>query len=162
MKARWLSVLAIPTFLACADEGPEGAADNRAADTVALANGTGPEVTGTAAAETRTGTRTAGSARTGPARPAGRTGTTAETAVVIQVQEEVPGLIEQVRTHPLDAQHIAQAKFPAGKIQAGWLERRGGNTLAYRFRVVNEDGNTWDVIIDSFDGDIIFTNLIKP
>jgi uncharacterized membrane protein YkoI len=63
-------------------------------------------------------------------------------------------LLEQARYHPLDAQHIAQGKYPKGAVQAGWLERRGGD-LVYRFRIRDVDGSLNDVLVDSFQGRII-------
>ncbi len=142
MSARWLSVVGVAVLLGCGGERQD-AASEAAADTAAMTDATrpgGPAATGTGAAT--------------------RTGAAENPPLVVPVQEEVPGLLAQARTHPLDAQHIAQAKFPTGKVQAGWLERRG-NGLAYRFRVSTDDGTTHDVIIDSFDGKIIITNVVR-
>jgi uncharacterized membrane protein YkoI len=94
--------------------------------------------------------------------PGGRRGTSpasSPASLVIQVQEEVPGLLAQAQYHPLDAQHVAQAKYPTGKVTEGWLERRGGD-LVYRFRIRDDNGVN-DVLVDSFNGKIINSIPVK-
>jgi hypothetical protein len=149
MSARWLSMLSMLVIVAgCRDRQENGSAADPAQDTVAMvspSNGAAPAGT---AADTRTGSGPSGSAS--PGKRAGTGGR----ELVVEVQEEVPGLLEQARYHPLDAQHIAQGKYPKGAVQAGWLERRGGD-LVYRFRIRDVDGSLNDVLVDSFQGRII-------
>jgi uncharacterized membrane protein YkoI len=89
-------------------------------------------------------------------RPSGAGTREEKPVLVVQVQEEVPGLIAQARVIPLDAQHIAQSKYPKGALQAGFLERRAGE-LVYRFRIKDEDGKVYDVLVESFQGRIVNT-----
>ena len=155
MYTRWLSALSIGLVVACGRDRQENAS-NAAGDTVAMVTpgSGGAAATGTVVPEARTGSGPSASS-SAPAS-GGRAGTAERPVLVVQVQEEVPGLLEQAKYHPLDAQHIAQGKYPRGMVQAGWLERRGKN-LVYRFRVRDEDGTLHDVLVDSFRGDIINT-----
>lgn len=137
MYARLLSLSAVLAVAACGDREEAATPQN---DTAAVATGT---------ADTRTG-----------ARPAGTAGAPATTATVIQVQEEVPGLIQEAKFHPLDAQHIAQGKYPEGKVTAGWIERRAGN-LVYRFRFNDPATGTNDVLLDANQGTIISTIPVR-
>lgn len=92
--------------------------------------------------------------------PVARPGSTVRPVLAVQVKEEVPGLLEQAKFNPLDAQHIAQGKYPKGTVKAGWLERRGSD-LVYRFRFRDEDGSVNDVLVDSFRGTIINSIPVK-
>lgn len=143
MLARWLSLVSIGVIAACSRDRQENAANpDQARDTVALST---PADSSTAAA--------------GRA-PAGQSKSTERPVIVVQVQEETPGLLAQAKYNPLDAQHIAQGKYPKGGLQAGWLERRGPD-LVYRFRIRDEDGSVNDVLVDSFRGSIINSIPVK-
>jgi uncharacterized membrane protein YkoI len=139
MTVRWFSMLAIGVVVACGRDRQENAANpDSTRDTVAMA------------------TTDSLSASNRAAPPGARPGRTERPVLVVQVQEEVPGLLEQVKFHPIDAQHIAQGKYPQGTVQAGWLERRGKD-LVYRFRIRDGDGSIHDVLVDSYSGTIINT-----
>ena len=156
MSARWLSVVSIGLIAACSRDRQENAAKpDSAGDTVAMAADSLVVGTGSAMPETRAGSGPSASSRT-----AARPGSNERPVLVVQVKEEVPGLLEQAKYNPLDAQHIAQGKYPKGAVQAGWLERRGQD-LVYRFRVRDEDGSVNDVLVDSFRGSIINSIPVK-
>jgi uncharacterized membrane protein YkoI len=140
MLARWLSVVSLGVIAACSRDRQENA--DQARDTVAVS---------TPADSTTAATGTA---------PAGRPKSTERPILVVQVQEETPGLLAQAKFNPLDAQHIAQGKYPKGAVQAGWIERRGQD-LVYRFRFRDEDGSVNDVLVDSSRGSIINTIPVK-
>ena len=152
MPARWLSMLSMLVIVAgCRDRQENESTSDPARDTVAMVSPSSDTAAAGTAADTRRGSGPSGA----PAgSPAGARAGTDRPVLVVQVQEEVPGLLEQARYHPLDAQHIAQGKYPKGRVQAGWLERRGGD-LVYRFRIRDEDGAVNDVLVDSFQGRII-------
>ena len=142
MLARWLSIVSIGVIAACSRDRQENASNpDQAKDTVAQS------------------TPADSTAATGTA-PAGRPKPTERAVIVVKVQEETPGLLAQAKYNSLDAQHIAQGKYPKGAVQAGWLERRGSD-LVYRFRFRDEDGSVNDVLVDSFRGTIINTIPVK-
>ena len=149
MHARWLSMLAIGAgVVSCRDRQEKAANPDSTRDTVAIATsdsvavGSGPSVSNPAAP------------------PGARPGPTERPVLVVQVQEETPGLLAQAKYNPLDAQHIAQGKYPKGAVQAGWIERRGPD-LVYRFRFRDGDGSLNDVLVDSFRGTIINSIPVK-
>lgn len=141
MLARWLSIVSIGVIAACGRDRQD--ASNP--DTAAMS--TPADSTAAAAAATVT-----------PAPPAGKS--TERPVLVVQVKEETPGLLAQAKYNPLDAQHIAQGKYPKGAVQAGWIERRAQD-LVYRFRFRDEDGSVNDVLVDSSRGTIINTIPVK-
>jgi uncharacterized membrane protein YkoI len=142
MLVRWLSIVSLGVIAACSRDRQENAANpDQAKDTVALST---PANSSTAA----TGTAAAGQSKS------------TKPVIVVQVQEETPGLLAQAKYNPLDAQHIAQGKYPKGGLLAGWLERRGPD-LVYRFRIRDEDGSVNDVLVDSFRGSIINSIPVK-
>lgn len=143
MQARWLSIVSIGVIAACSRDRQENAANpDQARDTVAVVAPDSTAATGTA---------------TNPTSSPGRAN---RPVLVVQVKEEVPGLLQQAKFNPLDAQHIAQGKYPKGAVQAGWLERRGAD-LVYRFRFRDEDGSVNDVLVDSSRGTIINSIPVK-
>lgn len=146
MHVRWLSIVSIGVIAACSRDRQENAANpDQAKDTVAM---------------TADSTVAVGTASNPAAPPGARPGPTGRPIIVVQVKEEVPGLLEQAKYNPLDAQHIAQGKYPKGAVLAGWLERRGPD-LVYRFRFKDEDGSVNDVLVDSFRGTIINSIPVK-
>lgn len=140
MRARWLSIVSIGVIAACSRDRQENS--DQARDTVAVV---APDSTAVPTADSNSATP-----------PGTRPGTTGRPVLAVQVKEEVPGLLAQAKFNPLDAQHIAQGKYPKGTVKEGWLERRGSD-LVYRFRVRDEDGSVNDVLVDSFRGTIINT-----
>ena len=143
MLARWLSIVSIGVIAACSRDRQENAATpDSTRDTVAM-------VTPADSSTVTTGKVLAGRSKSAE-RP----------VLVVQVQEETPGLLAQAKYNPLDAQHIAQGKYPKGAVQAGWIERRGQD-LVYRFRFRDGDGSLNDVLVDSFRGTIINTIPVK-
>ncbi len=138
MRSHWLPILGLAVAaMACGSDKQEAAATDQAQDTVAM----NPSASSNGAAGRTT------------LRPAGGVDSTAGVAQVIEVQEEAPGMIAKARYQPLDAQHIAQGKFPTGTVEAGFLERRGDD-MVYRFRIRDSEG-VRDVLVNSFDGKII-------
>ncbi|MGQ0702312.1 MAG: PepSY domain-containing protein [Gemmatimonadales bacterium] len=75
---------------------------------------------------------------------------------VVKIIEERPGLIDEARVKPLDAQHVAQTRFPEGEVEAGKIERRPQG-LVYIF-VIKDEGKRWEVLVDAFDADLIGIN----
>lgn len=74
---------------------------------------------------------------------------------VAEVTEQTPGLLAQARFVPLDAQHIAQTKFPTGTVLDGTIERRGGD-LVYAFRIREQGtGQVQTVLVDAMVGKLI-------
>jgi len=128
MRTLWPAVLGLGFVIACHGDRPESAASGQAQDTVAVA------ATLPGSASTK---RTAGEP-------------------VVEVREEAPGMIVEAHYQPLDAQHIAQAKYPTGKVEAGFIERRGGSVV-YRFRIKDDSGVRHDVLVDAYDGRIVGT-----
>ena len=65
--------------------------------------------------------------------------------------------LEQAKIHPLDAQHLAQTKYPQGKVESGTIER-GPAGLVYRF-VIQQPGvsGTEEVVLSAVDGGILST-----
>lgn len=75
---------------------------------------------------------------------------------VVRIIEERPGLIDEARITPLDAQHVAQTRFPDGVVEAGKIERRPQG-LVYVF-VVQDEKKRWEVLVSAFDADLIGIN----
>lgn len=110
------------------------------ADSVALVV---PAAPGVAAAVPRTGTA---GARLAP-----------KTETVVTVTEDVPGLLAEAKIHPLDAQHLAQTKYPKGKVLGGQIAR-GPAGLVYTFTIQQPDvEGVEEVLVSAMDGGIINT-----
>jgi uncharacterized membrane protein YkoI len=89
--------------------------------------------------------------RTAPAA----TGPRAE--VLVKVTEQVPGLLSQAKLLPIDAQHLAQGKYPEGTVKSGTIERRSGR-LVYTFEIQQKGvEGTELVLIGANDGAIVNT-----
>jgi len=117
------------------DRRAEAAADSvRVADSIQLA---------TRAADSVTAARAA--ARTSP-RPG---------ELIVPVTEQVAGLLASAKVLPIDAQHLAQTKFPEGAVKGATLERRGGDLVyVYEIQQKGVDG-TELVMVDAFNGTLI-------
>ena len=71
---------------------------------------------------------------------------------LVKVTEQVPGLLAQAKILPIDAQHLAQTKYPEGKVLGGTIERRAGN-LVYVFDIQQKDvAGSELVLINANDG----------
>jgi len=71
---------------------------------------------------------------------------------LVKVTEQVPGLLAQAKILPIDAQHLAQTKYPEGKVLGGAIERRAGN-LVYVFEIQQKGvAGTELVLINAYDG----------
>jgi uncharacterized membrane protein YkoI len=89
--------------------------------------------------------------RTAPAA----TGPRAE--VLVKVTEQVPELLSQAKLLPIDAQHLAQGKYPEGTVKSGTIERRSGR-LVYTFEIQQKGvEGTELVLIGANDGAIVNT-----
>ncbi len=139
MRTLWLPILGLAAAMACGSDKQETAAVDQVGDSVAMNSPGSDHALGA-----------------GVVRPASARDSSAGMAPVIEVKEEAPGMIAEARYHPLDAQHIAQTKYPTGKVEAGFIERRGDD-LVYRFRIKDDEGVRHDVLVNSFDGKIIDT-----
>ena len=74
---------------------------------------------------------------------------------IVKVKEQTPGLLAQAKIQPLDAQHLAQTKFPTGTVKAGMIERRGGD-LVYAFQLQPKGAKgTETVLVNAIDGSLI-------
>lgn len=76
---------------------------------------------------------------------------------VVTIIEQRPGLLGEARVKPLDAQHVAQTRFPNGFVEAGKIEQRPQGLL-YAF-VIRDDGKRWEVLVSAVGGDLIGVNL---
>ena len=129
--------------VACAREDrSELAADSvRVSDSIRTADSLSAATTGAGVPELRT---TTAGARLAP-----------RTERVVQVSEQVPGLLAQAKIHPLDAQHLAQTKFPQGRVESGEILRRPEG-LVYSF-VIQQPGvsGSEEVLVHAMDGGIL-------
>ena len=75
---------------------------------------------------------------------------------VVRIIEERPGLIEEARVQPLDAQHVAQTRFPEGVVEAGKIERRPQG-LMYIF-IIKDEGKRWEVLVSAFGAELVGIN----
>jgi uncharacterized membrane protein YkoI len=74
---------------------------------------------------------------------------------IVKVREQTPGLLAQAKIQPLDAQHLAQTKFPTGTVKDGMIERRGGD-LVYAFRIQPKGmKGSEEVLVNAIDGTLI-------
>jgi uncharacterized membrane protein YkoI len=77
--------------------------------------------------------------------------------VLVKVTEQVPGLLSQAKLLPIDAQHLAQGKYPEGTVKSGTIERRSGR-LVYTFEIQQKGvEGTELVLIGANDGAIVNT-----
>jgi hypothetical protein len=83
-----------------------------------------------------------------------RSGAAVATENVVQVTEQVPGLLALAKILPIDAQHVAQTKFPTGTVKDGTIERRTGD-LVYTFHIQDESGVVHAVLVDAMDGKLV-------
>lgn len=76
---------------------------------------------------------------------------------LVTVTEETPGLLAQAKFIPIDAQHIAQTKFPEGVVKSGRIERRAG-ALIYTFEIQQKGvAGVELVLVNAIDGSIVNT-----
>ena len=74
---------------------------------------------------------------------------------IVVVTEDQPGLRDRAKFHPLDAQHVAQTKFPFGVVERGVLEIRGGD-LVYNFRIRDDSTHlVHEVLVDAVAGKLV-------
>ena len=84
------------------------------------------------------------------ANPAGREN-------LVTVTEATPGLLAQAKFIPIDAQHLAQTKFPEGVVKSGMIERRAGE-LVYTFEIQQKGVDGVElVMVNAIDGSILNT-----
>ena len=79
---------------------------------------------------------------------------------LLKVKEKPPGLLKEAKVQPLDAQHIALAKYPEGKIVGAEITRRS-NEIVYVFRVERTGHRPRQVLVSATTGEIINT-IPKP
>ena len=97
--------------------------------------------------------RTADSARQVRAATARSTPRPGE--VIVKVTEQVPGLLAQAKYLPIDAQHLAQTKYPEGAVKSGAIERRGGDLVyIYEIQLQGVEGSEL-VLVDAMNGTLI-------
>jgi hypothetical protein len=92
--------------------------------------------------------------RAGPA--AARTATLPRPGeLIVKVTEQVPGLLAEAKFLPIDAQHLAQTKYPEGAVKSGAIERRGGDLVyIYEIQQKGVDGAEL-VLVDAMNGTLI-------
>jgi hypothetical protein len=106
-------------------------------------------ITAARAADSASAAR-AGTAASGSVKPSGREN-------LVTVTEATPGLLAQAKFIPIDAQHIAQTKFPEGVVQSGMIERRSGE-LIYTFEIKQKGVPGVElVLVNAIDGSIVNT-----
>ena len=89
-------------------------------------------------------------------RPGG-TAAIARRENLVTVTEEAPGMLAQAKYLPIDAQHLAQTKYPQGVVKSGTIRRRAGD-LVYVFEIQQKDVvGTELVLVDAIDGSIVST-----
>ena len=88
---------------------------------------------------------------------AGRSATTGGRENLVTVTEATPGLLAQAKFIPIDAQHLAQTKFPEGMVNSGMIERRAGE-LVYTFEIQQKGVDGVElVLVNAMDGSILNT-----
>ena len=98
----------------------------------------------------------ADSMKPSPSRP-GETPVIARRENLVTVTEEAPGMLAQAKYLPIDAQHLAQTKYPEGVVKSGIIRRRAGD-LVYVFEIQQKDVvGTELVLVDAIDGSIVST-----
>jgi hypothetical protein len=76
---------------------------------------------------------------------------------LVAVSEETPGLLTQAKLLPIDAQHLAQTKYPEGVVKSGTIGRRAGD-LVYTFEIQQQGiEGTELVLVNAMDGSILTT-----
>jgi len=96
------------------------------------------------------------------ARAAAARASVAPREVIVQVKEATPGLLAQAKFLPIDAQHLAQTKYPEGEVKSGTIERRSG-ALVYTFEIQQKGvEGTELVLVNAMDGSIVNTIHKKP
>jgi uncharacterized membrane protein YkoI len=75
--------------------------------------------------------------------------------VIVKVTEQVPGLLAEAKYLPIDAQHLAQTKYPTGEVKSAAIERRGGD-LVYIYEIQQKDVEGSElVLVDAMNGTLI-------
>jgi uncharacterized membrane protein YkoI len=88
---------------------------------------------------------------------AGRSTNPAGRENLVTVTEATPGLLAQAKFIPIDAQHLAQTKFPEGMVKSGSIERRAGE-LVYTFEIQQKGVDGVElVLVNAMDGSILNT-----
>ena len=88
---------------------------------------------------------------------AGGSATTGGRENLVTVTEATPGLLAQAKFIPIDAQHLAQTKFPEGMVKSGMIERRAGE-LVYTFEIQQKGVDGVElVLVNAMDGSILNT-----
>jgi hypothetical protein len=88
---------------------------------------------------------------------AGGSPTTGGRENLVTVTEATPGLLAQAKFIPIDAQHLAQTKFPEGMVKSGMIERRAGE-LVYTFEIQQKGVDGVElVLVNAMDGSILNT-----
>lgn len=76
---------------------------------------------------------------------------------LVTVIEATPGLLARAKFIPIDAQHLAQTKFPEGVVKSGTIEKTPSG-LVYTFEIQQKDvEGTELVLVNAMDGSILNT-----
>lgn len=137
---RWTAMVVLAGLVAACgrDDSPDTVGDTTAvAGTLAAGDSAGATLGGAA--------RTPGSGATrAPARE-----------TIVSVVEDSPGLLARARVLPIDAQHLAQTKFPQGEVKVAELKYRGADLVyAYYIQQAGVEG-VEEVIVDANSGQLI-------
>lgn len=143
MKGRQLTAMLVLGGLVAAcgrGESPESLGDTTAvAGTYAAGDSAGATLGGAA--------RTPGSGTAPAATPARE--------VIVTVVEDSPGLLARARILPIDAQHLAQTKYPQGEVKVAELKYRGADLVySYYIQQPGVDG-VEEVIVQANSGQLI-------
>jgi len=85
----------------------------------------------------------------------GRVGAAPAREIIVTVVEDSPGLLARARILPIDAQHLAQTKFPQGEVKVAELKYRGADLVyAYYIQQPGVEG-VEEVILDANNGALI-------
>jgi len=146
--ARVAATFGLATIAAgCArDSGAGAAADStRIADSIRLAD----SVRLAQAADSAAGRGTAGTVVATGREP------------LVKVTEATPGLLAEAKLLPIDAQHLAQTKYPLGKVLAGTIERRAGK-LVYSFEIQQQNVAGTELVLISANDGLMLDTIHKP
>jgi hypothetical protein len=78
-----------------------------------------------------------------------------EREVIVAVVEDSPGLLARAKVLPIDAQHLAQTKYPQGEVKVAELKYRGSDLVySYYIQQPGVEG-VEEVLIDAGNGAVI-------
>jgi hypothetical protein len=132
----------------CGEKAEDSANAAKAADSARVADSTRMADSVKAAQADSASKAQAAAANTAkPAKP--------RTEHVVKVHEATAGLLAKAKVQPIDAQHMAQTKYPMGVVKDGQILYRSGD-LVYAFNIQQEGvTGTEEVFVSAMNGTLI-------